>query len=560
MKESIIMNVKKKNEVKRHIKVNSILAIVCFLPFLFSFFFQDTFRLWNTQVNDQFFKLRFLIKGSEKISPVFYLFTITDSFDRKYAVNQVDRTIYATALKKLYSANIKTILWDIIFSDERTGNTNLVDVTRKSGNIFYPFYFNRRTGGKGSGEISPLIKNTLFIPAFQKSKGNPHYVQLDTIHYPFHALSLAAAGLGFSNADPDKDGIKRTIPLFYKSDQGYVPSLVLTGVCDYFQVNTSNIEIHYGEYIKLPDAQYYGIKKELIIPIDKKGQMIINFPGPVRESITQYPLDKVMEAMMGEENELSGLIENTLVLVGDTSTRGKDFGRGIFDPVYPNSFMLGSAINTILTENYLTASYPAKNCILFILVLSLISLFWFIFNNRDSRGFLFFLLLFFPAIILLILGVNFWFFIILNNLSLTVELLLGVICAVLILLIFKLLAFQDEQKPKPDVPESVESGINVPNGTFGKREPVISTTIYDEHAMERVLNAMGIFNKRYIKTAWLLFQGFTYQEIESTLNMALPTVKKYVRIIYDKCEVPHKRAKFIKKVINHPLFSRKGNT
>jgi len=88
--------------------------------------------------------------------------------------------------------------------------------------------------------------------------------------------------LGFSNSHNDADGIQRRLLLFLASNQGYLPSFILAGICGYLQVELSLIEIHYGKYIKLPDAFFNNIKKDFFIPIDNRGRLIINFTGPLQ--------------------------------------------------------------------------------------------------------------------------------------------------------------------------------------------------------------------------------------------------------------------------------------
>jgi DNA-binding CsgD family transcriptional regulator/CHASE2 domain-containing sensor protein len=464
------------------------------------------------------------------MSPDLYLFAITDSFDNTFAANRLDRTIYASILEKLYTARVKTILWDIMFKDNRMGDQKLINITGKSGNIYYPCYTRPRAENE---IIFPLVEKILFIPALQKYIGNPYFIRLETIQYPIEELSRAAAGLGFSNAYPDKDNIQRTIPLFYQSDQGYLPSLVLAAVCDYLQVETSTIEVHYGKHVKLPDALYYGIKKDFIIPIDDKGQMIINFPGPVTDSIRPYPLEKFIEDTKGDESTLLQLLENTFIFVGDISTRGKDFSRGIFNEVYPNSFVLANTINTILTENYVTPSYPIKNYSLFILVIFSVSLFWFISSHQVSRDFARLFLLFYSIIIFLIIGINLLFFIILNNLPQTLELLLGTIISGFILFILKFLYFYVDAGEKDREDES---------------DPVISPNIPPETIKpEATLKAMGIVTKRQLETALLIIEGLTNKEIAKRLFITEYAVKRRAQKIYQKCKVK-KRSELIKKV------------
>ena len=520
--------------LKKNLKIIFILIILFTLPSFFSVCFQNPFRLWDTGIFDFFFKLRFFIRGSEIIAPDLYLFNITDFFDHEYPDNHIDRTIYARILEKLHSAGVSTIVYDIFFQGQglESGDAKLVAATAESAHIYFPCYFAQHQREKMQESRTSIMQKMLFIPKSLNSPVSSLLVHPGSIQYPFEDLALAAAGLGFSNDIPDQDGIIRRIPLYYRSEQGYLPSLVLAGICDFLQVDLSEIRISYNHYIILKNATCNGIQKDFFIPIVGDGILIINFPGPADQSLTQYSLNRVIEELETERSPLPGLLKNTCVLIGDISTAGKDFRRGIFDKIFPNSFVLGSVLNMILTENYITTAGPVKNIALHTLVLVLIILFQFTTRNRFSRRWCIKYLLFIVVSFLFILILGFCFFYCFNTQIRMAELLLGIIIVAFALYAHKLSKFQ----------ELYESGPN-------EKDIVNSEPIPDARSAgpETTLKALGIITERQQETALLLLKGLTNQEIADKLYITVFAVKKRVRIIYKKCKVKNKQ-EFIRKV------------
>jgi len=522
--------------VVRKIKVILILTFLFLLPLLCSFLIPGPFRLWNAQVNDLCFQLRFLIKGAVANSPDFYVFNITNSLELKYQGSLSDRKFYATVLEKLHTARIRTILWDIFYSvDSKTdGDLQLATATNKIGNVYYPFYFDKQTTIESLPQDDFLTTNIRFTPSYVKQKKNADIIKPGKLHYP--AFAQAAAGLGFSNPSIDNDGIQRRLPLVCAYGQGsFLPSLVLAGICSYLQVDTTRIEIYFGKYIKLPNARHYGVTTDFLIPIDNKGCLIINFPGPasVHQSLmNHYPLDIVMHAFQEEESVLPELLKDNFVFIGDTSTSGKDFTRGIFDTEYPNSFVLSNALNTILSENFLSDSYPVKNCMLVIVLISQFFLFWLITSNRSAGSFIFFFLIFVFINILLISGINFLCFILLNNLTWTVELIWGTICAACGLFALKFYTTRSLFPAELPAAPLLSPVIAANSGTS---DPAAA------------LNAMGIVTKRQLETALLIIEGLSNKEIADKLCITVYAVRRRIQKIYEKCNTK-KRAEFIKKV------------
>lgn len=106
----------------------------------------------------------------------------------------------------------------------------------------------------------------------------------------------AVKGVGFTQPTVDIDGVVRWYQLVRTYDQKLFPSLGLIMICDYLHVPFPKIEIVPGRRIRLPQARYPdGTVKDLIIPIDDQGNMLVNWAGGYEETYTHYPYARLVK-------------------------------------------------------------------------------------------------------------------------------------------------------------------------------------------------------------------------------------------------------------------------
>lgn len=315
------------------------------------------YRELDHWIGNSFFKLRYTIKGKEKIERALSVFNITDddvTHIPELRGTPSDRTIFSHIIDMLSRGGAKTVIFDLLFlkAGDEDSDRALVRSTREAGFVFYPVSFN--SGRNWEIIDKELFKEILFLPAVS---GNGFPEQADTMSPLIPGLVEAARGVGGIALAPDSDGISRRLPLIYsyKNRNEYIPSLVLQGICHFLNVTSGNIEVVWGKHIKLT-----GDKKVYRIPIDKKGCMIINYSGPWKDPLAGFSLESVLSYRDDDSRELKELFRNTLVFISDISSGQKDYSRGIFESDYPNSGIISNAINTILTENYLYEPGPAS--------------------------------------------------------------------------------------------------------------------------------------------------------------------------------------------------------
>ena len=246
--------------------------------------------------------------------------------------------------------------------------------------------------------------------------------QYHTVDYPLTEKGISSLKKAMKDSSPprvedsDADGNPdREFYVVYHYQDHYVPAITLALAADYFNKSLSDIQVKLGEYILIPDIQKYDSEKgewgpytitrkypeideegnlikegvyetipEIKIPIDEKGQMLINFMGTrsnaSRGGYQTFPV----RSYAGYASRVPGLdsstwpktkaVDNKILMVGA-------FAQGIADDekTTPYGLMYGveihaNALNTILMNNFLEEIPETYNVL--ILLLSLLIIAW----------------------------------------------------------------------------------------------------------------------------------------------------------------------------------------
>jgi len=224
--------------------------------------------------------------------------------------------------------------------------------------------------------------------------------------------------------DSDGDGTPdRSYFVVYHFEDHFVPSITLSLAADYFGKDLSDLEVVLGEYILIPDVKVadtesgsripyvitrefpeiddqgeivkegrYEEVRDVRIPIDESGQMLINYMGmrsnSARGGYQTYPV----RSYSGYASRVPGLdssswprtkaVANKILMVGA-------FAQGIADDekTTPYGLMYGveihaNALNTILMNNFLNEIPAWMNVLILFLSVMIIALI----TSRVSPG------------------------------------------------------------------------------------------------------------------------------------------------------------------------------
>ena len=154
-------------------------------------------------------------------------------------------------------------------------------------------------------------------------------------------LAEAAATAGYYSVKSDRDGVVRWMPLIIQGGEDIFPPLALSCVWCYLGKPQLTVEVAgYG---------VEGIRMgERFIPTDETGQLLINYLGPPR-TFPHYSITDILKGKVAK-----GAFKDKIVLVGATAMGTYDLRSTPVSPLYPGVEIHATAMDNILTRNFIT--------------------------------------------------------------------------------------------------------------------------------------------------------------------------------------------------------------
>ncbi|MBN2442609.1 MAG: sigma 54-interacting transcriptional regulator [Spirochaetales bacterium] len=331
---------------------------------LLGILFAPVISLAEAHIIDRLFLLRYLLKGKEEASPYIIHALIDDKSLLHRDEPMRDRDIVASLVDVLHTQDTGCIGLDILYQHANPGKeeTTLIESIQKAGNVFLPIVlYNKDFIAK---EKKSVVFDFLETNQNKTSGTSP----LDAILSPFPALTKAAQGFGHVNCDPDRDGINRSFPLIVSYGDYYIPSLPLRIMCSFLQVGSHDVVLSPGRHLLLKNATLPGNRiRDIAIPIDNKGKIRLNYFAPWKNSFYALSAFDIIEAQKNSvlRVQLRDILKDAIVFISDVSLQNKDSGPGVFDKLTPNSEILLTIMNMIMTRRFVTPLHPVLCFLLF---------------------------------------------------------------------------------------------------------------------------------------------------------------------------------------------------
>jgi adenylate cyclase len=291
---------------------------------------------------------------------------ITDSSIERLGTFYLNRSHYAQVIRNLAEMDVAAILYDFIFATPRTEKEDreLINAAKQAECVYFGMAFRLKEAGKSlpilpqkESIINLAKKRYLDITKWHlntKGDGDEIYRGANGI-MTFPELASVSRGLGFLNLNVDRDGIYRRMPLVVRYNGDFYPSFAFRAICDYLSVGPEQIIVKPGVSITLKGAKKPGHSSinNIVIPIDRQGNMLVDFIGPW-ERLKHYNFVDVLLASTEHEllklwkDELSGKI----VVVSEVKTGSADIGPVPTDSLFPLSALHSYTMHTILTESF----------------------------------------------------------------------------------------------------------------------------------------------------------------------------------------------------------------
>jgi serine phosphatase RsbU (regulator of sigma subunit)/CHASE2 domain-containing sensor protein len=323
----------------------------------------NIFSTLNAHIADKIFSFRTHI---EELRPSYDNTVIHVDIDetsiRQLGDYYLSRSYHAQVIRNLADMNAAAILYDSIIAApvSEVEDRALIDSASAAANVYFGMAL-RFVDDKETIRSDPARKeDNAYLDDTKwrvKVVGEPRHFHVGVnglITFP--ALAAAAKGLGYLNVNTDPDGVIRRLPLLVLYQDAFYPSFSFRAVCDYFQVPPENIVVNPGSAITLTGARRPGETKgrDIVIPIDDKGNMTINFIGPWERMDHAHYVDVYRASEDRHGMEIwEEVLKGKIVLVSEVHTASPDWGSVPTDNEFPMSGVHANAIHTILTESFI---------------------------------------------------------------------------------------------------------------------------------------------------------------------------------------------------------------
>ena len=347
--------------MKKSLQIGLIGAI---LTIGLSFVFPDVYQMGEWKTVD----FRFRARSKIEIDPRIVIVDADDASSVQYGQWPWKRSVHAKMIKFLKEAGVETVIYDVLFAypGKNEEDNQLVKASKDAGNLIFPVAINLGDSKENINGANPSNLQLDSIKNFSSASANYNILK-DSI-VPLKPLIKISQGLGHIAANRDGDGVIRRVPLLVRNHSGLFPSLAFAGVLKYLKIPGSNVEIKKFSIV-LKDVLLSGGReiKNIRIPIDASGQMLINYAGRWEETFKHASFASVLSSKNLNTYQQREELTGKLVLVSNVIS-GHDIKPIPLEKDYPGAGIHANIVNTILTEKFLRETKPLFDYILVLLL------------------------------------------------------------------------------------------------------------------------------------------------------------------------------------------------
>ncbi len=165
---------------------------------------------------------------------------------------------------------------------------------------------------------------------------------------------LAAPALGFANIEKEREQVVRSVPLVYRYRQRLFPQLSLAAVLAYHEVGFDEAEVVPGKAIRFRSRRLDQEGRQVVVPIDRRGEYLVNF----REGEAFLNRQPDLVAVLRPDRvgfDPTPAFRDRLVVVGEVITGGAatDVEPIPIQTAFPMVGMHANIIESILEDDHL---------------------------------------------------------------------------------------------------------------------------------------------------------------------------------------------------------------
>jgi len=319
------------------------------------------FRGWEDKTLD----IRFGLRQAIPTDPRIVLIDCDDTSVATLGRWPWDRAVHALMVEILTHAGAKAIAFDVVFSvPSADSDLRFMNAMAESQGVYLPIGVDLLPSGAESKESvrvpgQSVLMNTLGSAGLPWEAGPDSGRLLATgrVFMPEADLAAVARGLGHIASNRDPDGVIRRVPMVVRVQDRLLPSFSLRVAMGALDVPSDRVSVVPGRYVELRGIS--GIngdaRRVVRIPVDERGQMLVNYAGPWTETfLPHYGFSSVLALAATPEGrrEIEARFKGATVLILTTAT-GFDLKAVPLGGAAPGGIVHASALNTIFTERWL---------------------------------------------------------------------------------------------------------------------------------------------------------------------------------------------------------------
>jgi adenylate cyclase len=299
------------------------------------------FETLESKLLDLRFKVRGVIKAPEKV----VIAAIDEQSIEKLGRWPWDRTVLASLVDKLATANAAVIAFDVILSEQERNDPALAASIQQAGNVILPIVFDF------SGKNAAVTDSTLQLSAFQQVLKQEKFnrfapIEARKVLLPVPSLRSTAMSLAHINMFPDSDGTLRWETLAILYDSLLYPSIGLQAAAAYLGIPADRLAVSATESVSVGKTS---------IPTDHWGRTVINYYGPGM-TFRHFSIIDIIDGKIPSDQ-----LEDCVVLIGATAVGIYDLRVTPFAAAMPGVEKHASVIASILDKRFITKTATPSN-------------------------------------------------------------------------------------------------------------------------------------------------------------------------------------------------------
>lgn len=300
-------------------------SLVVFIVALFLFFsYVRAFDEFEYSTLD----FRYLARPPLPVDKDIVIIEVGDDSIEKIGKWPFPRSYHTLLINALRASGVKTVVFDIFFSEHKEGDDEFARAVKDAGNVYMPYIFElNRTHPDpsriyASGHAAPLI---------------------DSLHD-------AAHGVGFINVKPDIDGKVRRIPPFIEYEGTSYPHMTVLSAVNELGYDWKDVDVTPGKRLI--------IGGEVVVPLEEDSSILVNYPDGWGKAFRHYSYVDILQSYLADVTGQEPILdltelEGTTCFIGLTATASPDAHPSPTEPLYPGIGVHTSVFNSFMYNSYL---------------------------------------------------------------------------------------------------------------------------------------------------------------------------------------------------------------